>query len=123
MQALSVPLIGAIHQRSGTYRSRLAAQKFRGIDAATRVLVLANRTTDSTQLHQQLLARHAGGPITVTVLAPANWEVQNPDEGTEPARSWPLVTERNCCSPERAARSTSDRSVAAIRHASSLCGR
>jgi hypothetical protein len=78
-------LIGAIHQRSGTYRSRLAAQKFRGIDAATRVLVLANRTTDSTQLHQQLLARHAGGPITVTVLAPANWEVQNPHEGTAPA--------------------------------------
>jgi hypothetical protein len=85
VQALSVPLIGAIHQRSGTYRSRLAAQKFRGIDAATRVLVLANRTTDSTQPHQQLLARHAGGPITVTVLAPANWEVQNPHEGTAPA--------------------------------------
>jgi hypothetical protein len=37
------------------------------------------------QLHQQLLARQAGGPITVTVLAPANWEVQNPHEGTEPA--------------------------------------
>jgi len=48
----------------------LGGAKSRGKDAATRVLVLANRTTDSTQLHQQLLARHAGGPIAVTMLAP-----------------------------------------------------
>jgi hypothetical protein len=41
------------------------------MDAATRVLVLANRTADSTQLRLQLLGRHAQGPITVTMLAPA----------------------------------------------------
>jgi hypothetical protein len=55
------------------------------MDAATRVLVLANRTADSTQLHQQLLARHAQGPITVTILAPAIWEVQDPHGGAESA--------------------------------------
>jgi hypothetical protein len=56
----------------------------RGMDAATRVLVLANRTADSTQLHQQLLARHAQGPIAVTMLAPATWEVQDPHGAQSP---------------------------------------
>jgi hypothetical protein len=55
------------------------------MDAATRVLVLANRTADSLQLLQQLLARHAQGPIAVTMLAPAVWEVQDPHGGTESA--------------------------------------
>jgi hypothetical protein len=55
------------------------------MDAATRVLVLANRTADSNQLLQQLLARHAQGPIAVTMLAPAVWEVQDPHGGTESA--------------------------------------
>ena len=34
---------------------------------------------------QQLLARHAQGPIAVTMLAPAAWEVQDPHGGTESA--------------------------------------
>jgi hypothetical protein len=55
------------------------------MDAATRVLVLANRTADSTELHQQLLARHSQGQIVVTMLAPAIWEVQDPHGGTESA--------------------------------------
>jgi hypothetical protein len=55
------------------------------MDAATRVLVLANRTADSTELRQQLLARHGQGPIAVTMLAPAIWEVQDPHGGTESA--------------------------------------
>ena len=55
------------------------------MDAATRVLVLANRTADSLQLLEQLLARHARGPIVVTMLAPAVWEVQDPHGGTESA--------------------------------------
>ncbi|MFD1517526.1 hypothetical protein [Pseudonocardia yunnanensis] len=55
------------------------------MDAATRVLVLANRTADSPRLVRQLLARHALGPIAVTMLAPAAWEVQDPHGGTESA--------------------------------------
>lgn len=55
------------------------------MDAATRVLVLANRTADSKELRRQLLARHGQGPITVTMLAPAIWEVQDPHGGTESA--------------------------------------
>jgi hypothetical protein len=41
------------------------------MDAATRVLVLANRTADSTQLRQQLLARHGQGRIAVTTSTTA----------------------------------------------------
>lgn len=55
------------------------------MDAVTRVLVLANRTADSTELRQQILARHGQGPIAVTMLAPAIWEVQDPHGGTESA--------------------------------------
>jgi hypothetical protein len=55
------------------------------MDAATRVLVLANRTADSNELRQQLLTRHGQGPIAVTMLAPAIWEVQDPHGGTESA--------------------------------------
>ena len=55
------------------------------MDAATRVLVLANRTADSTQLHRQLLARHGQGRIAVTMLAPAMREFQDPHGGTESA--------------------------------------
>lgn len=55
------------------------------MDAATRLLVLANRTADSIQLLQQLLARHAQGPVVVTILAPAVWEVHDPHGGTESA--------------------------------------
>lgn len=56
-----------------------------GMDAATRVLVLANRTADSGELLRHLLARHGQGPIAVTMLAPAIWEVQDPHGGTESA--------------------------------------
>lgn len=56
------------------------------MDAATRVLVLANRTADSDELRQKLLARHGQGQIAVTMLAPAIWEVQDPHGGTESAR-------------------------------------
>jgi hypothetical protein len=55
------------------------------MDEATRVLVLANRTADSPELRAQLLARHSQGPIAVTMLAPAIWEVQDPHGGTESA--------------------------------------
>ena len=56
-----------------------------GMNAATRVLVLANRTADSDELLRQLLARHAQSPITVTMLAPAVWEVEDPHGGRESA--------------------------------------
>jgi hypothetical protein len=55
------------------------------MDAATRALVLANRTADSTQLHQQLLARHGQGRMAVTMLAPQMREVQDPHGGTKSA--------------------------------------
>jgi len=53
--------------------------------AATRVLVLANRTADSAELLEWLVARHRRTPIVVTLLAPAAWEVQDPHGGTESA--------------------------------------
>jgi len=48
---------------------------------AARVLVLANRTVDSPQLREALLARRERGPITVCLLVPAAWEVQDPHGG------------------------------------------
>ncbi len=56
------------------------------MDATTRLLVLANRTADSAELLRQLVARHRRGPIGVTMLAPAIWEVQDPHGGNESAR-------------------------------------
>jgi hypothetical protein len=59
------------------------------MDAASRVLVrvlvIANRTADCQELIEQLVARHRVGPIAVTMLAPAVWEVQDPHGGTESA--------------------------------------
>jgi hypothetical protein len=52
----------------------------------TRVLVLANRTVDSAQLRQALLERCARGPVEVTLIVPASWEVQDPHGGAESAR-------------------------------------
>lgn len=40
----------------------------------TKLLVIANRTADSTELRETLLARAAEGPILVTLLAPATPE-------------------------------------------------
>ena len=56
------------------------------MDDATRVLVLANRTVDSAQLREALVERSGRGPIDVTILVPAAWEVQDPHGGTESAR-------------------------------------
>jgi hypothetical protein len=55
------------------------------MDTAIRVLVVANRTADSTELLQRILARHARDPIVVTLLAPAVWEVEAPHGGKESA--------------------------------------
>jgi hypothetical protein len=51
-----------------------------------RVLVLANRTVDSPQLREALVARNERGPISVCLLVPAAWEVQDPHGGVESAR-------------------------------------
>ena len=56
------------------------------MDETTRVLVLANRTADSPQLRDALLERRERGPIKVTLLVPAAWEVQDPHGGIETGR-------------------------------------
>jgi len=53
---------------------------------AARVLVLANRTVDSPQLRNALADRSERGPIEVTLLVPAAWEVQDPHGGVQSAR-------------------------------------
>ena len=55
-------------------------------DDTTRVLVLANRTADSPQLREALVERSERGPIKVTLLVPAAWEVQDPHGGVETGR-------------------------------------
>ena len=49
----------------------------------TRVLVVANRTADSEELLAALLERHAQGSISVTLLAPARYEVTSPHGGKQ----------------------------------------
>ena len=56
------------------------------MDETTRVLVLANRTAGSPQLREALLERRERGPIKVTLLVPAAWEVQDPHGGVETGR-------------------------------------
>jgi hypothetical protein len=51
-----------------------------------RVLVLANRTVDSPQLREALVARRERGPISVCLLVPAAWEIQDPHGGVESGR-------------------------------------
>ena len=51
----------------------------------TRVLVVASRTADSDELRAALLERHAQSPISVTLLAPATWEVGDAHGGRESA--------------------------------------
>src|SRR5690349_23922708 len=53
---------------------------------AARVLVLANRTVDSPELRDALTERGERGPIEVTLLVPAAWEVQDPHGGVQSAR-------------------------------------
>jgi hypothetical protein len=48
-----------------------------------RVLVVANRTADSDELHAALLERQARGKISVTLLAPVHWEVTDPHGGRQ----------------------------------------
>ena len=48
-----------------------------------RVLVVANRTADSDELHAALLERQAQGSISVTLLAPVHWEVTDPHGGRQ----------------------------------------
>jgi hypothetical protein len=50
-----------------------------------KVLVVANRTADSDELHAALVQRANDGPIDVTLLAPAAWEVVDPHGGTQSA--------------------------------------
>jgi nucleotide-binding universal stress UspA family protein len=51
----------------------------------TSVLVVANRTADSEELFERLVDRHREGAISVTLLAPAVWEVEDPHGGRESA--------------------------------------
>ena len=51
-----------------------------------RVLVLANRTVDSARLRAALLDRRKQGPIVVTLLVPAAWEVEDPHGGAQSAQ-------------------------------------
>jgi hypothetical protein len=50
-----------------------------------KVLVVANRTADSDELHAALVERAGDGPIDVTLLAPAAWEVVDPHGGKQSA--------------------------------------
>jgi hypothetical protein len=50
-----------------------------------KVLVVANRTADSDELHAALVERAHDGAIDVTLLAPAAWEVVDPHGGRQSA--------------------------------------
>jgi hypothetical protein len=50
-----------------------------------KVLVVANRTADSDELHAALVQRAHEGPIDITLLAPAAWEVIDPHGGRQSA--------------------------------------
>jgi hypothetical protein len=53
------------------------------MSATTRLLVVANRTADSDELHTALIERRSQGPISVTLVAPACWEVGDPHGGRQ----------------------------------------
>jgi hypothetical protein len=55
------------------------------MSAPVKVLVVANRTADSDEVHAALVERAAEGPIDVTLLAPATWEVVDPHGGKQSA--------------------------------------
>jgi hypothetical protein len=50
-----------------------------------KLLVVANRTADSDEVHAALVERAQDGPIDVTLLAPAVWEVVDPHGGRQSA--------------------------------------
>jgi hypothetical protein len=56
------------------------------MSAATRLLVIANRTAESDALQRALLARAQDGRVTVTLLVPASWEVGDPHGGRQSAQ-------------------------------------
>jgi hypothetical protein len=56
------------------------------MSAPTRLMVVANRTAESDALLRALLARAQEGPVTVTLVVPATWEVGDPHGGRESAR-------------------------------------
>jgi hypothetical protein len=56
------------------------------MSAATRLLVIANRTAESDALRRALLARAQDGPVIVTLLVPASWEVGDPHGGRQSAQ-------------------------------------
>jgi hypothetical protein len=47
--------------------------------------VVANRTADSDEVHAALVGRAQDGPIDVTLVAPAAWEVVDPHGGRQSA--------------------------------------
>jgi hypothetical protein len=51
-----------------------------------RALVIANRTADSDELLQALRERAEQGPLTVTLVVPATWEVGDPHGGRQSAQ-------------------------------------
>jgi hypothetical protein len=55
------------------------------MSTTAKVLVVANRTADSDELHAALVERAHDGPIDVTLLAPAAWEVVDPHGGRQSA--------------------------------------
>jgi hypothetical protein len=50
-----------------------------------KVLVVTNRTADSDEVHAALVQRAHDGPIDVTLVAPAAWEVVDPHGGRQSA--------------------------------------
>ena len=50
-----------------------------------KLLVVANRTADSDELHVALVERAQDGPIDVTLMAPAAWDVVDPHGGRQSA--------------------------------------
>jgi hypothetical protein len=55
------------------------------MSSPAKLLVVANRTADSDEVHAALVARADDGPIDVTLLAPAAWEVVDPHGGRQSA--------------------------------------
>lgn len=55
------------------------------MSSPAKVLVVANRTADSDEVHAALVERAQQGPIEVTLLAPAAWEVVDPRGGKQSA--------------------------------------
>jgi hypothetical protein len=55
------------------------------MSSPVKVLVVANRTADSDEVHTALVQRAGEGPIDVTLLAPAAWEVVDPHGGKQSA--------------------------------------